>query len=46
MCNLEYNFWDDRTHGVEINPCAGCDDYDVETGSCTSNGGCATAEDV
>lgn len=24
---MGYNFWDDRTYVVEINPCEGCYDY-------------------
>lgn len=35
---MDYNFWDDRTHEVEINPCEGCCDY--QNGKCISNGGC------
>ncbi|CDF23312.1 unknown [[Clostridium] clostridioforme CAG:511] len=35
---MDYNFWDDRTHEVEINPCEGC--YDYKNGKCISNGGC------
>lgn len=27
------------------NPCLGCDDYDSETDSCKSNGGCGRKED-
>lgn len=34
---MDYNFWDDRTHEVEINPCEGC--YDYQNGKCISNGG-------
>lgn len=35
---MDYNFWDDRTHEVEINPCEGC--YDYQNRKCISNGGC------
>ena len=35
---MDYNFWDDRTHELEINPCKGCEDY--QNGECISNGGC------
>ena len=34
----EYNFGDDRTHELDINPCNGCSDY--QNGECISNGGC------
>ena len=37
---MDYNFWDDRTHGLEINPCDGCEDYQDE--KCISNGGCGS----
>lgn len=36
--DIEYNFWDDRTHEIDINPCEGCCDYD--DGQCISFGGC------
>ena len=29
---MDYNFWDDRTHELEINPCKGCEDY--QDGKC------------
>jgi len=35
---MDYNFWDDRTHEIDINPCDGCLDY--KDGNCTSNGAC------
>ena len=35
---MDYNFWDDRTHELEINPCDGCLDY--QDGECVSNGAC------
>ena len=35
---MDYNFWDDRTHELEINPCKGCKDY--QDGKCISNGSC------
>lgn len=41
---MDYNFWDDRTHELEINPCKGCEDY--QNGECVSNGGCATQYDL
>ena len=37
---MDYNFWDDRTHELEINPCNGCEDY--QDGKCISDGGCAS----
>lgn len=37
---MDYNFWDDRTHELDINPCKGCSDY--QNGECVSNGGCGT----
>lgn len=40
---MEYNFWDDRIHGIKINPCKGCDDY--QKGKCISNGGCGSVEE-
>ena len=40
---MDYNFWDDRTHELEINPCKGCGDY--QNGKCISDGGCAETED-
>ena len=40
---MDYNFWDDRTHELEINPCEGCEDY--QNGECISNGGCASVKD-
>lgn len=39
---MDYNFWDDRTHELEINPCKGCADY--QNGECISNGGCGSDE--
>ena len=36
--DIEYNFWDDRTHDIEINPCKGCCDF--VDGECVSFGGC------
>lgn len=39
---MDYNFWDDRTHELEINPCEECSDY--QNGECISNGGCAKTE--
>lgn len=39
MERTEYNFWDDRTHELDINPCDRCEDY--QNGECVSNGGCA-----
>lgn len=36
---MDFNFWDDRTHELEINPCEGCHDY--VDGICISDGGCA-----
>ena len=38
-----YNFWDDRTYGLEINPCKGCEYY--WNGECISDGGCGSVED-
>lgn len=38
MMDINYNFWDDRTHEMEINPCEGCCDY--VDGECVSLGGC------
>ena len=35
---MDYNFWDDRTHELAIDPCEGCSDY--KNGICISNGGC------
>lgn len=43
MNNYEYNFWDDRTHELDINPCKGCK-YFVD-GECISNGGCGESEE-
>lgn len=37
---MDYNFWDDRTHELEINPCKGCLDY--QDGKCLSDGGCGS----
>ena len=39
---MDYNFWDDRTHELEINHCKGCEDY--QDGKCISNGGCGSGE--
>lgn len=44
MNNYEYNFWDDRTHELDINPCEGCKDF--VDGECISNGGCGKEEDA
>lgn len=38
MSNYEYNFWDDRTHELDIHPCRGCKDF--VDGECSSNGAC------
>lgn len=35
---MDYNWWDDRTEFIDINPCKGCEDY--VNGECVSNGGC------
>lgn len=35
---MDYNFWDDRTHELNIDPCDGCKDY--QNGECISFGGC------
>ena len=35
---MDYNFWDDRTYELDINPCSGCQDY--VDGECVSKGGC------
>ena len=40
---MDYNFWDDRTHELEINPCKGCEDYQGE--KCISNGGCGSKQE-
>ena len=37
---MDYNFWDDRTHDLDINPCKGCEDY--QDGECISDGGCGS----
>lgn len=42
MERTEYNFWDDRTHELDISPCKGCEDY--QNGECISNGGCARSD--
>lgn len=39
---MEYNFWDDRTHELDVHPCDGCKDY--QDGKCISNGGCGSPE--
>lgn len=41
MGNVDYNFWDDRTLDLDINPCKGCEDY--QNGECASDGGCGDA---
>ena len=38
MNNYEYNFWDDRTHELDIHPCRGCKDF--VDGECSTNGAC------
>ena len=43
MDYLEYNFWDDRTYNLDINPCEGCSDY--VNGICISDGGCGSDND-
>jgi hypothetical protein len=42
IIGMDYNFWDDRTHELDINPCNGCSDY-IE-GKCISNGGCGNKD--
>ena len=37
---MNYNFGNDRTNELEINPCNGCEDY--KDGKCISNGGCCS----
>lgn len=41
---MDYNFWDDRTHELEINPCKGCEDY--QGGKCISDGGCGSKQEM
>ena len=43
VLKMDYNFWDDRTHELEINPCKGCEDYQGE--KCISNGGCGSKQE-
>lgn len=38
---MDYNFWDDRTYNLDVNPCKGCSDYDDENEMCMSQGACA-----
>lgn len=40
---MDYNFWDDRTHELELNPCKGCEDY--QDGKCISDGGCGSEQE-
>lgn len=40
---MDYNFWDDRTHELDVDPCEGCPDY--QDGECISNGGCGSVND-
>ena len=41
---MDFYFWDDRTHELDINPCRGCLDYDAEEDTCISRGGCCREE--
>ena len=43
VLKMDYNFWDDRTHELEINPCKGCEDY--QDGKCISDGGCGSNQE-
>lgn len=38
---MDYNFWDDRTYNLDINPCKGCSEY--VNGICISECGCSSA---
>lgn len=38
-----YDFWDDRTYELEVDPCKGCEDY--QDGKCISNGGCGSKQE-
>lgn len=41
---MDINFWDDRTHELNIDPCDGCKDY--QNGECISYGGCASTKET